>query len=125
MLPVRDLQKGFFMLHVPGRSEDSNMRCALHVRARVGAFSRFPQQRNRNSGAARYIIHIQPNLISVSDPPAMMAFEGPLLSRVLAPAPSARGRSVYCYVAFMHEPSRFHCHEHMTNYAGREAPRAF
>lgn len=31
---------------------------------------------------ARYIIHIYPNLISVSDPPAMMAFEGPLPSRV-------------------------------------------
>jgi len=53
-----------------------------------------------------------------------MAFEGPLLSRVLAPAPSARGRSVYCYVAFMHEPSRFHCHEHMTNYAGWRAGSA-
>lgn len=47
--------------------------------------------RSRNNAAteivaqrvwARYIIHIYPNLISVSDPPAMMAFEGPLPSRV-------------------------------------------
>jgi len=30
--------------------------------------------------------------------------------------PRALNRSVYCYVAFMHEPTRFHCHEHMTNY---------
>lgn len=38
---------------------------------------------------ARYIIHIYPNLISVSDPPAMMAFEGPLPSRVSPPVLSA------------------------------------
>lgn len=35
----------------------------------------------------------------------------------LIPRALSRDRSVYCYVAFMHEPSRFHCHEHMTNHA--------
>lgn len=70
---------------------------------------------------ARYIIHIYPNLISVSDPPAMMAFEGPLPP--LASHPCTLSRSVYCYVAFMHEPSRFYCHEHMTDYIGRGRER--
>lgn len=70
---------------------------------------------------ARYIIHIYPNLISVSDPPAMMAFEGPLPP--LPSHPCTLSRSVYCYVAFMHEPSRFYCYEHMTDYIGRGRER--
>jgi len=55
------------------------------------AFSRF-LTRNRNSSATwkrECIIHIHPNLISASDPPAMMAFEGPLPSLASPPAPSA------------------------------------
>lgn len=72
-----------------------------------------PRQRNRNARraarrgvAAIHHSYTQPNLISVSDPPAMMAFEEPLPSpRPAPPRPRHRDRSVYCYVAFMHEPS--------------------
>lgn len=84
---------------------------------------RFPQQRNRNSSVAQRgsVIHHS------YTPESHIGFwssgydgfwRATSLPRPHPLASSARGRSVYCYVAFMHEPSRFYCHEHMTNYAG-------
>lgn len=76
-------------------------------------------------GSARYIIHIRPEShIGFWSSGYDGFWRVTSLSRFI-PRTLSRHRSVYCYVAFMHEPSRFYCHVHM-NYAGRKGTlRAF